>query len=135
MAHLIEVPEDVYTAYFPQIYQYFCDEVHGDDHYSHEMLNIPGTWLKICELVADTGTVIFRVLLKATYTPLYPAQDHPRDLPELSMLLNTQTQHNITIATSPQLSYIQLDADNIPVAAILYTYSGHDNSYHTIALQ
>ncbi|MEO7924010.1 MAG: hypothetical protein ABIR30_10040 [Chitinophagaceae bacterium] len=132
---MVEISERQYTGEFEKIFNWFHDNVHaGPESFLYYVNDLPGTHIKMVDIVREsTGGLYFRVILKATQEDVENAGPLAKNYKDLSYF-NTKTQNAIIAATAIQVCYIQLDEKGIPIHGILYTYSAHDEKYHTFKI-
>lgn len=131
-----EVTPEVYQNNFQKIFDWFQNNVHvGSEQFRYDIIGLPHTHLKMVDIVNEpTDKVYFRVIVKATYqdveVPFLPTKNYK----EIDYLFNTKSAAELTNIAGFQVCYVQLNNDDKPVHGILYTYSPHDEKYHTFKL-
>jgi len=128
------ISNDKYAQYFPAVFDWFRKNVNGEE-YPCTVLDLRNTERKLVELMHSvTGNVLFRVLIKMTEDPINKDWKPKRNIEDLDELFNTKSDNNTSRITSPQVCFIQVNNQGIPVSAILYTYSPYDEQYHTFQI-
>src|SRR5688500_2526735 len=129
-----EVSEYIYSNNFTNIFKWFKEHVHAapEEEYLYKIIDLPGTHLKMVDIIRElTEGVYFRVILKSTYDDVKHPVMPPVEFEDLSNLFNTKTIPAASPITGTQVCFIQLNGDNQPMDAVIFTYSPHDEKYHT----
>jgi hypothetical protein len=129
-----EVSKEIYERYFDVILEWF-ENIHPGP-WIYSVSDLENTHIKLVELTSDNDKVYFRVLLKATYDNVITAagKKFPKNFREIAYLTLTTTDKQSLKhgGTALQVCYVKLNRNNIPVNALLFTYS--QDKYHRVEL-
>lgn len=133
---MTDVTEEVYTANFEKIFEWFHNNVHdAPEEFDYEINEPERTHFKLIEIIRkSTGGLYFRVILKATYDDVDKANIPDKNYKDLAILFNTKTKNDFIPGTATQVCYVQLDKEDKPFHGVLYTYSPDDEKYHEFKL-
>lgn len=119
-----QVSEDVYKENFNNIFLWILENVHNEDEYEFDVVAMPDTYLKLIEVIRNqTGTVYFKLLIKATYDDIKKVVNPNKNVEDLTHLYQVPSNHESSVHTAHQILLVQLDENNAPVDAVIFTWS------------
>lgn len=119
-----QVSEDVYKECFNDILQWVAENIHDADAYDFDVVEMPASHLKLFEVIRkQTGTVYFKMLIKATDDDIKNVEIPNKNVDDLTYLYQVPGNHEASVHTAHQILLVQLDGNNNPVDAVIFTWS------------
>jgi hypothetical protein len=121
---MVQVDEEVYKENFDEIFQWIRENIHDEEIYDFDSVDLPASYLKLIQVIRkQTGSVYFKMLIKATYDDIKNVKTPIKNAEDLTYLYQVPGNHESSVHTAHQILIVQLSENNVPINAVIFTWS------------